>query len=40
MIRFTQDIQTQQTVYVVCNSQGQALYLTTSITQAIKLIQK
>lgn len=38
-IRFTQDIKTQQTVYAIVNSQGQAKYLTTSITEAIKLAQ-
>ena len=40
IIRFTQDIQTQQTVYAVCTSTGTCKYLTTSITDAIKLSQK
>ena len=38
-IRFTYDIHTQQPVYALTNAQGQTLYLTTSITQAIKLSQ-
>jgi hypothetical protein len=39
-IRFTYDIQTQQLVYAVCNTNGDCKYLTTSITDAIKLIQQ
>ena len=38
-IRFTYDIHTQQPVYAILTPQGQTLYLTTSITQAIKLSQ-
>lgn len=39
-IRFTYDINTQQKVYAVCTSTGDCKYLTTSITDAIKLIQQ
>ena len=39
-IRFTYDINTQQKVYAVCTSTGVCKYLTTSITDAIKLIQQ
>ena len=39
-IRFTYDINTQQLVYAVCTSSGDCKYLTTSITDAIKLIQQ
>ena len=38
-IRFTYDIHTQQPVYAITTPQGQTKYLTTSITQAIKLSQ-
>lgn len=39
-IRFTYDINTQQKVYAVCNTNGDCKYLTTSVTDAIKLIQQ
>lgn len=39
LIRFTQDIHTQQPVYAICTSNGTCKYLTTSITQAIQLSQ-
>ena len=39
IIRFTYDIHTQQPVYAITTPQGQTKYLTTSITQAIKLSQ-
>jgi hypothetical protein len=38
-IRFTYDIHTQQPVYAITTSQGETKYLTTSITEAIKLSQ-
>ena len=38
-IRFNQDIHTKQTVYVIVNELGVCMYLTTSITDAIKLVQ-
>jgi len=40
MIRFTYDIHTQQPVYAICNANGDCEYLTTSITEAIKLTQQ
>ena len=39
-IRFTYDINTQQKVYAVCNHNGECKYITTSITDAIKLCQQ
>ena len=39
-IKYTFDIQTKQPVYAVCTIQGQCVMLTTSITTAIKKIQK
>ena len=39
-IRFTYDIKTQQKVYAVCTPTGDCKYLTTSITDAIKLCQQ
>jgi hypothetical protein len=39
-IRFTYDIKTQQPVYAICTTDGDCKYLTTSITDAIKLIKK
>lgn len=39
ILRFTQDIQTKQTVYVVCNNDGTPKTLTTDITKAIQLTQ-
>jgi hypothetical protein len=40
IIRFTYDIHTQQPVYAICTSNGDCKYLTTSITDAIKLSQQ
>jgi hypothetical protein len=37
--RFTYDIQTQQLVYAIVDKNGVCKYLTTSITDAIKLTQ-
>ena len=37
--RFTYDIQTQQLVYAIVDKDGVCKYLTTSITDAIKLTQ-
>ena len=39
-IRFTQDIQTKQTVYAVCNLSGQCILLTTFICDAIAKVQE
>ena len=39
-IRFTYDINTQQKVYAVCNTNGECKFITTSITDAIKLTQQ
>lgn len=39
LIRFTKDIKTKRTVYAVCDLQGNAKYLTTSVTKAISLAQ-
>ena len=38
--RFTYDIQTQQLVYAIVDKDGTCVYLTTSITDAIKLTQQ
>jgi hypothetical protein len=38
--RFTYDIQTQQLVYAIVDKDGVCKYLTTSITDAIKLTQQ
>jgi hypothetical protein len=40
IIRFTYDIHTQHPVYAICTSDGDCKYLTTSITDAIKLSQQ
>jgi hypothetical protein len=40
IVRTTYDIQTQQKVYAILTPQGTAKYLTTSITEAIKLSQQ
>lgn len=39
VIRYTKDIHTKKDVYVLCDFSGNAKYLTTSITKAIKLAQ-
>ncbi len=39
-IRFTQDIHTKQTVYVVCDLSGQCILLTTFICDAIAKVQE
>jgi hypothetical protein len=39
-IRFTQDIHTKQTVYVVCDLSGQCILLTTLICDAIAKVQE
>ena len=39
-IRFTQDIQTKQTVYAVCNLSGRCILLTTLICDAIAKVQE
>lgn len=38
--RFTYDIQTQQLVYAIVDKDGVCKYLTTSITDAIRLTQQ
>jgi hypothetical protein len=40
MIVYTYDVETKQVVYAITNASYQPLYLTTSITESIRLIQK
>lgn len=39
IIRFTQDIKTKNTVYAICELNGNAKFLTTSVTKAVTLAQ-